>query len=180
MLCQVASGMHGWDDEISAVPTHSRAKPQPGERAWDNQLGRATLLTPLLCTSTSCVRWTPPRTDRSKLHGSLELAHPMRSRPATARSYLMPSQAMRRSYMQRPCTRNILRLGKLPSLTLNLALALHVACRLRFGTGLLSEFRRLVCASRVIEQHPVSFHDASEKRAAPRASVGDGRPESAV
>ena len=38
------SDAHERINEIPTVPIHSLAKPQPRERAWDNQLGNKTLL----------------------------------------------------------------------------------------------------------------------------------------
>ena len=35
---------HEWIDETPTVPIHHPAKPQPRERAWDDQLGKKTLL----------------------------------------------------------------------------------------------------------------------------------------
>ena len=38
------SDAHEWINEIPTVPTYYLAKPQPRERAWDNQRGKKTLL----------------------------------------------------------------------------------------------------------------------------------------
>jgi len=38
------SDAHEWINEIPTVPTHAPAKPQPGERAWQIQRGKKTLL----------------------------------------------------------------------------------------------------------------------------------------
>jgi hypothetical protein len=38
------SDAHEWNNEIPAVPIYSLAKPQPRERAWQNQRGKKTLL----------------------------------------------------------------------------------------------------------------------------------------
>ena len=35
---------HEWINEIPIVPVYYSAKPQPSERAWDNQRGKKTLL----------------------------------------------------------------------------------------------------------------------------------------
>ena len=42
------SDAHEWINEIPAVPTYYLAKPQPRERAWDNQRGKKTLLSRLV------------------------------------------------------------------------------------------------------------------------------------
>ena len=34
------SDAHEWINEIHTVPIYYLAKPQPGERAWDNQRGK--------------------------------------------------------------------------------------------------------------------------------------------
>ena len=46
------SDAHEWINEIPTVPTYYLAKPQPRERAWDNQRGKKTLLSrrPILRT----------------------------------------------------------------------------------------------------------------------------------
>ena len=49
------SDAHEWINEIPTVPIYYLAKPQPRERAWDNQRGKKTLLslTPVrLCEMT--------------------------------------------------------------------------------------------------------------------------------
>ena len=38
------SDAHEWNNEIPTVPIYYLAKPQPRERAWDNQRGKKTLL----------------------------------------------------------------------------------------------------------------------------------------
>ena len=38
------SDAHEWINEIPTVPTYYHAKPQPRERAWQNQRGKKTLL----------------------------------------------------------------------------------------------------------------------------------------
>jgi hypothetical protein len=38
------SDAHEWINEIPTVPIHYLAKPQPRERAWNNQRGKKTLL----------------------------------------------------------------------------------------------------------------------------------------
>ena len=38
------SDAHEWINEIPTVPIYYLAKPQPRERAWDNQRGKKTLL----------------------------------------------------------------------------------------------------------------------------------------
>ncbi|KAI3355021.1 hypothetical protein L3Q82_017842 [Scortum barcoo] len=38
------SDAHEWMNEIPTVPTYYLAKPQPRERAWQNQRGKKTLL----------------------------------------------------------------------------------------------------------------------------------------
>ena len=38
------SGVHEWINEIPTVPIYYLAKPQPRERAWNNQRGKKTLL----------------------------------------------------------------------------------------------------------------------------------------
>lgn len=38
------SDAHEWMNEIPTVPIYYLAKPQPGERAWQNQRGKKTLL----------------------------------------------------------------------------------------------------------------------------------------
>ena len=38
------SDAHEWINEIPTVPTYHLAKPQPRERAWDNQRGKKTLV----------------------------------------------------------------------------------------------------------------------------------------
>ena len=38
------SDAHDWINEIPTVPIYYLAKPQPRERAWDNQRGKKTLL----------------------------------------------------------------------------------------------------------------------------------------
>ncbi|KAK9667644.1 hypothetical protein RND81_13G001600 [Saponaria officinalis] len=38
------SDAHEWINEIPTVPVYYPAKPQPGERAWQNQRGKKTLL----------------------------------------------------------------------------------------------------------------------------------------
>jgi hypothetical protein len=38
------SDAHEWINEIPTVPIYHPAKPQPGERAWQNQRGKKTLL----------------------------------------------------------------------------------------------------------------------------------------
>ncbi|KAJ5413861.1 hypothetical protein N7509_000488 [Penicillium cosmopolitanum] len=38
------SDAHEWINEIPTVPIYYLAKPQPGERAWQNQRGKKTLL----------------------------------------------------------------------------------------------------------------------------------------
>ena len=38
------SDAHEWINEIPTDPIYCLAKPQPRERAWDNQLGKKTLL----------------------------------------------------------------------------------------------------------------------------------------
>src|SRR3954469_20908135 len=38
------SDAHEWINEIPTVPTYYPAKPQPRERAWQNQRGKKTLL----------------------------------------------------------------------------------------------------------------------------------------
>jgi hypothetical protein len=38
------SDAHEWINEIPTVPNYFLAKPQPRERAWDNQRGKKTLL----------------------------------------------------------------------------------------------------------------------------------------
>uniref|UniRef100_A0A834VHH4 Uncharacterized protein n=2 Tax=Arthropoda TaxID=6656 RepID=A0A834VHH4_SARSC len=38
------SDAHEWINEIPTVPTYYLAKPQPRERAWQNQRGKKTLL----------------------------------------------------------------------------------------------------------------------------------------
>jgi len=38
------SDAHEWINEISTVPNYALAKPQPGERAWQEQRGKKTLL----------------------------------------------------------------------------------------------------------------------------------------
>ena len=40
------SDAHEWTNEIPTVPNYYPAKPQPRERAWDNQRGKKT---PLKC-----------------------------------------------------------------------------------------------------------------------------------
>ena len=50
------SDAHEWINEIPTVPIYHLAKPQPRERAWDNQRGKKTLLslTPVrLCDMSS-------------------------------------------------------------------------------------------------------------------------------
>ena len=37
------SDVHEWINEIPTVPIYYLAKPQPRERAWQNQLGKKTL-----------------------------------------------------------------------------------------------------------------------------------------
>ena len=37
------SDAHEWINEISSVPIYYLAKPQPRERAWQNQRGKKTL-----------------------------------------------------------------------------------------------------------------------------------------
>ena len=55
-------GAHGWINEIPFAPIYYLAKPQPRERAWDNQWRKKTLLslTPVLCEMTEEVldRWS--------------------------------------------------------------------------------------------------------------------------
>ena len=41
---KVAKCLHEWINEIPTVPMYYLAKPQPRERAWDNQQGKKTLL----------------------------------------------------------------------------------------------------------------------------------------
>jgi hypothetical protein len=41
------SDAHEWINEIPTVPIYYLAKPQPRERAWQNQRGKKTLLTSL-------------------------------------------------------------------------------------------------------------------------------------
>jgi hypothetical protein len=38
------SGAHEWINETPTVPIYYLAKPQPRERAWQNQRGKKTLL----------------------------------------------------------------------------------------------------------------------------------------
>ena len=38
------SGAHEWINEVPTVPIYYLAKPQPRERAWQNQRGKKTLL----------------------------------------------------------------------------------------------------------------------------------------
>jgi hypothetical protein len=38
------SDAHEWINEIPTVPIYYLAKPQPRERAWENQRGKKTLL----------------------------------------------------------------------------------------------------------------------------------------
>ena len=40
----LTSDAHEWINEILTVPTYDGAKPQPRERAWQNQRGKKTLL----------------------------------------------------------------------------------------------------------------------------------------
>ena len=47
------SDAHEWINEIPTVPTYYLAKPQPRERAWDNQRGKKTLLSLTLVSSTN-------------------------------------------------------------------------------------------------------------------------------
>ena len=44
MPCLLISGAHEWINEIPTVPIYYLAKPQPRERAWNNQRGKKTLL----------------------------------------------------------------------------------------------------------------------------------------
>ena len=46
MRRHLISDAHEWINEISTVPNYYPAKPQPRERAWDNQRGKKT---PLKC-----------------------------------------------------------------------------------------------------------------------------------
>ena len=49
------SDAHEWINKIPTVPTYYLVKPQPRERAWDNQRGKKTLLSltlVLLCEMT--------------------------------------------------------------------------------------------------------------------------------
>ena len=41
---RLTSDAHEWINEIPTVPIYHPAKPQPRERAWDDQLGKKTLL----------------------------------------------------------------------------------------------------------------------------------------
>ena len=43
-LVILISDAHEWIKEIPTVPIYCLAKPQPRERAWDNQRGKKTLL----------------------------------------------------------------------------------------------------------------------------------------
>ncbi|EIN04323.1 hypothetical protein PUNSTDRAFT_76431, partial [Punctularia strigosozonata HHB-11173 SS5] len=42
--CHLISDAHEWINEIPTVPIYYLAKPQPRERAWQNQRGKKTLL----------------------------------------------------------------------------------------------------------------------------------------
>ena len=55
------SDAHEWINEIPTVPIYYLAKPQPRERAWQNQRGKKTLL------SLTLVRPTRPRARRSEV-----------------------------------------------------------------------------------------------------------------
>ena len=44
MPCRLISDAHEWMNEIPTVPIYHLAKPQPRERAWNNQRGKKTLL----------------------------------------------------------------------------------------------------------------------------------------
>ena len=44
MPFHLISDAHEWINKIPTVPVYHLAKPQPSERAWENQRGRKTLL----------------------------------------------------------------------------------------------------------------------------------------
>ncbi len=44
MPCHLISDAHEWINEIPTVPIYYLAKPQPRERAWQQQRGKKTLL----------------------------------------------------------------------------------------------------------------------------------------
>ena len=54
------SDAHEWINEIHTVPIYYLAKPQPRERAWQNQRGKKTLLSLTLVSETRRTRFAGP------------------------------------------------------------------------------------------------------------------------
>jgi len=60
------SDAHEWINEIPTVPIYYLAKPQPRERAWQNQRGKKTLLSLIL--PELGVRASPSRASAGEVH----------------------------------------------------------------------------------------------------------------
>ncbi|WZZ14875.1 hypothetical protein YC2023_107964 [Brassica napus] len=63
------SDAHEWINEIPTVPVYYPAKPQPRERAWQNQRGKKTLLS--LTLVRLCGVTTPSFRPKTRFGGSI-------------------------------------------------------------------------------------------------------------
>ena len=81
------SDAHEWINEIPTVPIYYLAKPQPRERAWQNQRGKKTLLSFILAGvgSRAWPVWAPAAVKRIKLSGLARFGAPRRASPGSDR-----------------------------------------------------------------------------------------------
>src|SRR6202161_1613420 len=75
---------HEWINEIPTVPIYYLAKPQPRERAWQNQRGKKTLNSMgLIVLITSRPLWTARQPGTGEPKGRSTNGNPVVSREAT-------------------------------------------------------------------------------------------------
>src|ERR1700684_1533111 len=82
--CHLISYAHEWINEIPTVPIYYLAKPQPRERAWQNQRGKKTLNSMgLIVLITSRPLWTARQPGTGEPKGRSTNGNPVVSREAT-------------------------------------------------------------------------------------------------
>ena len=69
------SDAHEWINEIPTVPIYYLAKPQPRERAWNNQRGKKTLLSLTLVRLCEMTNEVQPRWEISSLQNHYSFCH---------------------------------------------------------------------------------------------------------